>query len=228
MQPGIALQPALRRHKQLFACGAEIDASANHMAKTNRIEIIRRNLRGRSIVFIGMMGSGKSAIGRLVASRLGMRFFDSDFEIAAAADMSIPEIFEQFGEAYFRRGEQRVIERLLKEGPAVISLGGGAFLDPKTRALAKQRAVTVWLGADIDLLMHRVMRRPASRPLLQTADPRATLAELLELRRPFYQEADLLVESSRHSKKQTCDNVIRELSEYLSTAKLPMLHPGDG
>jgi shikimate kinase len=227
MQPGIRLQPALQRHEQLFACEATEAYRRTTMAKFNRIDTIRRNLGGRSIVFVGMMGSGKSAIGRLVASRLGMHFFDSDAEIAAAADMSIPEIFEQFGEAYFRRGEQRVIERLLNAGPAVLSLGGGSFLDPKTRALAKQHAVSIWLAADLDLLMHRVMRRPASRPLLQTANPRATLAELMELRRPFYEEADVLVESSRHSKTLTSENVIKALHMFLIAPGRTMQHSGE-
>lgn len=191
------------------------------MAKTNRIDIIRRNLGRRSVVFVGMMGSGKSAIGRLVAAQLGMRYFDSDAEIVAAADMSIPDIFEQFGEAYFRRGEQRVIERLLNEGPAVLSLGGGAFVDAKTRALAKKHAVSIWLSAELDLLVQRVMRRAATRPLLQTADPRATLAELLAKRRPFYELADLTVESSQHSRKLTSHNVIRALHQFLVTMDRP-------
>lgn len=185
------------------------------MTIPNRSKTIRQRLDGRSVVLVGMMGSGKSAIGRLLAARLAMPYFDSDHEIAAAADMSIPEIFEQFGEAYFRRGEQRVIRRLLDSGPAAISLGGGAFLDPQTRELVGRQAVSVWLTADLDLLLMRITRRPGTRPLLQTADPRAKLAELLEARSPIYAKSDLAVASSRHSKKQTCNDVLRALHKFL-------------
>lgn len=185
------------------------------MKRAARIEAIRRALGRRSIVLVGMMGCGKSAIGRLLASEIGLPYFDSDAEITAAADLTIPEIFERFGEDYFRRGEQRVISRLLSQGPAVISLGGGAFMSAETRREIAESAVSVWLEADLDLLMTRVMRRPRSRPLLQTADPRATLAGLLEIRTPVYALADIHVESSRTSKKQTCEDVMRALLAWL-------------
>ena len=185
------------------------------MKKADRIHDIRQALGGRSIVFVGMMGCGKSAIGRLAAAELGLPYFDSDAEIAASADMSISEIFERFGEDYFRKGEERVIARLLGEGPCVLSLGGGAFMSAETRGEIARNAISIWLKADIDLLLSRVMRRPGTRPLLAQGDPRAKLVELTEKREPVYALADLHVESSRMSKKQTCDNVLKSLQTWL-------------
>ena len=197
------------------------DAKDGRMKKSERVKSITSALERRSIVFVGMMGCGKSAIGRLTAAELGLPYYDSDVEISAAADMTIPEIFERFGEDYFRKGEERVISRLLAEGPSVLSLGGGAFMSESTREVIAGNAVSVWLKADIDLLMSRVMRRPGTRPLLATGNPRATLAELTEKRSPVYALADLQVESSRTSKKQTCDNVLKGLETWLAE------HPGD-
>ncbi|GIL00398.1 MAG: shikimate kinase [Alphaproteobacteria bacterium] len=185
------------------------------MRKAARLQAIRNGLGPRSVVLVGIMGAGKSAIGRLLAAELDLPYFDSDAEIVAAAGMSIPDIFERFGEDYFRRGEERVIERLLSEGPCVLSLGGGAFMSEATRRRIADRAISVWLKADLDLLMARVRRRPNSRPLLKTADPRARLAELLAVRTPVYALADIHVESSRLSKRQTCDNLIRALGAAL-------------
>ncbi len=178
-------------------------------------EAILKALDDKCLVFVGMMGSGKTAIGRLVAQALGIPYFDSDHEIIAAANMEIPEIFERHGEAYFRAGEERVIQRLLSEGPAVISLGGGAFMSEATRSEIKKQGISIWLTADLDLLMQRVMRRPATRPLLKTADPRATLAGLIEKREPVYAEADLHVPSSKVSKNHTRDSVLSAISEKL-------------
>ena len=163
------------------------------------------------------MGSGKTAIGRLLAQAVQLPFRDSDHEIEIAAGMSIPEIFEEFGEDYFRQGEHRVIERVLGEGSSVISLGGGAFVNPHTRASIESRAVSIWLDADIDLLMDRVMRRPDTRPLLQTEDPRGTLANLLEKRLPIYQLANLRVTSSGQSKNQMLAKVLGELEKWLDS-----------
>ena len=176
---------------------------------------IVEGLNGRSIVFIGMMGSGKSAIGRLVASALGLPFFDSDHEIVAAANLEIPEIFERHGEAYFRAGEERVIKRLLEQGPAVVSLGGGAFLSERTRRRIRRNGISIWLMADADLLMSRVSKRPGTRPLLQTPDPRATLVDLMHKREPVYALADIHVESSRSSKNHTRDAVLEAVGVYL-------------
>lgn len=180
---------------------------------------IRQALEKRSVVFVGMMGSGKTAIGKLVASALDLTFFDSDHEIVEAANLDIPEIFERHGEAYFRAGEEKVIQRLLADGPAVISLGGGAFLSEATRAAISKTGISVWLTADLDLLMSRVMRRPGTRPLLQTADPRSTLSDLKDKREPIYALADLHVPSSKISKNNTRDAVLRHLSKFLLDEK---------
>lgn len=189
--------------------------------KQNQIAAIRSALGDRNLVFVGMMGSGKSAIGRLIADDLRLPYFDSDTEIAAAAGLSIPEIFDRFGEDYFRSGERRVIARLLADGPLVLSLGGGAFLAEETRQLIARRAVSCWLMADIDLLMARVARRPGTRPLLQTTDPRATLADLLAKREPVYRLADLHIASSRISKRQTGDAVLAALADWLASHRQP-------
>ena len=133
-----------------------------------------------------MMGAGKSTIGRRLAARLRLPFLDADIEIEAAAGMSIPEIFATHGEPYFRDGEARVIARLLDSGPAVIATGGGAFMREETRKRIRDKAVSIWLKADLDVIMKRVKRR-ADRPLLQTEDPAATVARLLEAREPVYQ-----------------------------------------
>jgi len=172
-------------------------------------------LGSRSIVFVGMMGSGKTAIGRLVAAALDLPYFDSDHEIVAAANLEIPEIFELHGEEYFRAGEERVIQRLLSDGPAVISLGGGAFVSPATRQAISENGISIWLTADLDLLMSRVMRRPGTRPLLQTENPRATLEDLMKRREPIYQMANLHVPSSKISKNHTRDAVLKALGSYL-------------
>ena len=185
------------------------------MTEEGRAAAIVGKLGSRPVVFVGMMGSGKSAIGRLVAETLGLTFTDSDAEIVAAAGMSIPEIFEKFGEAHFRTGERRVVSRLLGEGACVLSLGGGAFMSEETRREISAKGISIWLKADIDLLISRVMRRPKSRPLLQTPDPRKSLSDLLEVRTPVYGQADIQVESSRLSKRQTRDDVIDALEAWL-------------
>jgi len=148
----------------------------------------------RSIVLVGMMGAGKSSVGRKLAARLGLPFVDADAKIEEAAGMSIPDIFETRGEAEFRSGEARVIARLLEGGPQVLATGGGAFMNPETRALIRSKAVSVWLKADFDVLMKRIKRR-ADRPMLKTADPAATLQQLMDARYPVYAEADVTVES---------------------------------
>lgn len=148
----------------------------------------------RSVVLVGMMGAGKSTIGRRLAARLRLPFLDADIEIEAAAGMSIPDIFATHGEPYFRDGEARVIARLLDGGPAVIATGGGAFMREETRIRIRDKAVSLWLKADVDTIMKRVKRR-ADRPLLQTEDPAATVSRLLEQREPVYQSADLTIAS---------------------------------
>jgi shikimate kinase len=148
----------------------------------------------RSIVLIGMMGAGKSSVGRRLAGRLGLPFVDADSEIEAAAGMSIPDIFQIHGEPAFRSGEARVIVRLLDGGPQVLATGGGAFMNPNTRAAVAAQGVSVWLRADFDVLMRRIKRRQ-DRPMLKTDDPPATLKRLMDERYPVYAEADVTVES---------------------------------
>src|ERR1700685_3945183 len=146
----------------------------------------------RSVVLVGMMGAGKSTIGRRLSARLRLPFLDADSEIEAAAGMSIPDIFEAHGEPHFRDGEARVIARLLDGGPAVLATGGGAFMREETRNRIGDKAVSIWLKADADIIMKRVKRR-ADRPLLQTAGPAATVGRLLEEREPVYQSANLMI-----------------------------------
>ena len=148
----------------------------------------------RLIVLVGMMGAGKSTIGRRLAARLNLPFVDADAEIEAAAGMTIPEIFELHGEPHFRDGEARVIARLLEGGPAVLATGGGSFMREETRRRIGEKAVSIWLKADTDIIMRRVKRR-ADRPLLQTTDPAATVSRLLSEREPVYQRADVTIAS---------------------------------
>lgn len=164
----------------------------------------------RSIVLVGMMGAGKSTIGRRLSARLRLPFLDADFEIEAAAGMSIPDIFEAHGEPHFRDGEARVIARLLDNGPAVLATGGGAFLREETRNRIHAKAVSIWLKADADVIMKRVKRR-ADRPLLQTADPAATVERLIREREPVYQYADLTVWSRDVPHEKIVDECIEAL-----------------
>jgi shikimate kinase len=166
----------------------------------------------KPIVLVGMMGSGKSAVGTALARRLGVTFRDSDTEIVSAAQRSIAEIFSRDGEAFFRAREAEVIARLLEEAPGILSTGGGAFLQETTRALiAHHGGVSVWLKADLDLLWNRV-RYKDTRPLLRTADPRRTLRDLLVARTPAYAMADLVVEAQpAYSIEDMVDRVIAEL-----------------
>lgn len=149
-------------------------------------------LDGRPLVLVGMMGAGKTTVGRRLAARLGRNFLDSDEEIERAAQMTIPEIFAQRGEPEFRAGETRVIARVLKDEDIVLATGGGAFVNLETRALIKAEAVSVWIKADFELLFARVSRR-SNRPLLKTENPRATLQKLIDDRYPIYAEADVTV-----------------------------------
>jgi shikimate kinase len=146
----------------------------------------------RSVVLVGMMGAGKSTIGRRLSARLRLPFLDADTEIETAAGMSIADIFETHGEPHFRDGEARVIARLLDGGPAVIATGGGAFMREETRSRIGGKAVSIWLKADADIILRRVKRR-ADRPLLQTADPAATIGRLIREREPVYQHADITI-----------------------------------
>ena len=165
----------------------------------------------RSVVLVGMMGAGKSTIGRRLAARLRRPFVDADAEIELAhAGMTIAEIFASYGEPYFRDGEARVISRLLDSGPAVIATGGGAFMREDTRQRIVGKAVSIWLKADADIIMRRVKRR-ADRPLLQTADPAATVGRLLEEREPIYRHADLTILSREVPHEKIVDECIEGL-----------------
>jgi len=149
----------------------------------------------RPIVLVGLMGVGKSTVGKRLAARLGLVFADSDHEIESAAGLSVAEIFERYGEPYFRDGERRVIARLMEGAPKVIATGGGAFMNEETRALILERATAVWLDADIEVLAERVRRRPGSRPLLKGKDPRVALGELAKVRNPIYALAPIHIRS---------------------------------
>ena len=165
----------------------------------------------RPVALVGMMGAGKSAVGHALADLLGVDFLDSDAALTQAANMSIAEIFERDGEAFFRARETEVIDRLLTEAPGIVSTGGGAFLAEANRALISSKGVSVWLKADLDLLWSRV-RHKTTRPLLRTADPRATLAEIFEARDPIYALADLAVEADEaYSIGQMADAVLKAL-----------------
>jgi shikimate kinase len=179
-------------------------------------------LGARSIVLVGMMGAGKSSIGRRLAARLGLPFVDADTEIEAAAGMSIPDMFETHGEPYFRSGEARVIARLLEHGPQVLATGGGAFMNEQTRALVRHKGVSVWLRADFDVLMRRIKRR-TDRPLLQTSDPAATLEKLIAERYPVYGEADVTV----FSREVPHDTIVDEIVTAVA-AKLGAPHRAEG
>ncbi|TCM83414.1 shikimate kinase [Rhodovulum steppense] len=165
----------------------------------------------KTIALVGLMGAGKTAVGTALARKLDVPFRDSDAEIVAAANMSIAEIFARDGEAFFRARESQVIARLLDGPPGVLSTGGGAFLSEVNRAAISARGVSVWLDADLDLLWNRV-RHKATRPLLQTADPRGTLARLYDERKPFYALADLVVKADpRYSIEDMADKVLDAL-----------------
>src|SRR5271167_572357 len=172
---------------------------------------VRRFVPCRTIVLVGLMGAGKTKIGRRLAIRLGLPFFDSDQEIEAAAGETIEEIFANRGEQVFRDGERRVITRLLANPVHVLATGGGAFMDPATRTLIARRGVSLWLRADLDVLVQRVSRR-ADRPLLKAGDPRRILAELIERRYPIYAKAEVTVDSGDGSPESTVNRAIAALA----------------
>lgn len=169
----------------------------------------------KPLVLVGLMGAGKSAVGRRVAAKLAVPFIDADREIEAAAGCSIEDIFARHGEPAFRDGERRVVARLLQTEPVhVLATGGGAFLDPTTRALIREKGISVWLRAELDILLARVSRR-SHRPLLKTADPRQTLAQLIARRYPIYAEADIIVDSGDGPISIMVERVIDAVAAYL-------------
>jgi shikimate kinase len=183
-------------------------------AGTSQEAEISAALGTRSIVLVGMMGAGKSTIGRRLSARLRLPFLDADIEIETAAGMSIPDIFETRGEPDFRDGEARVIARLLDGGPCVLATGGGAFMREETRNRIRDKAVSIWLKADVDIIMRRVKRR-SDRPLLQTADPAATVGRLIEEREPVYQHADLTIWSRDVPHEKIVDECLEALHARL-------------
>jgi shikimate kinase len=178
-------------------------------------ELAGRVKLDRPVVLVGMMGVGKSTVGRMLAGQLGVKFTDTDDEIERAADMQISEIFERFGEDYFRDGERRVIARLIGEKPAVIATGGGAFINDATRALIKEKCHSVWIDANLDVLVARVSRR-SHRPLLIGKDPRIVLTELSEKRGPIYALADFHVRSDAAPHAHTVDQIMKALKSCAS------------
>lgn len=168
---------------------------------------------GRTIALVGLMGAGKSTVGRRLAEKLGREFFDSDHEIEKAAGLSISNIFAMHGEADFRRGEKQVIRRLLERKPHVLATGGGAYLDAETRQILRDHAVTIWLDADLDTLWKRVSKRD-TRPLLQRPDAREHLAQLMTTRQPFYSQADLTVLSKDGPHANTVNAILKALQTW--------------
>lgn len=182
-------------------------------------EILAR-LGDRSIVFVGLMGAGKTAIGRKVAGELSIPFIDSDHEIESVSRTTVPDLFELYGEPEFRSLEQRVIGRLLEGGPQVLSTGGGAFMNAQTRETIARRGLSVWLKADIDVLMDRVSKKQ-NRPLLKSADPRAVMRRLIDERYPVYAEADITVPTRDDAKEVIAREVIAAIGERLAASQEP-------
>lgn len=179
------------------------------------VATISGKLGQRSLVLVGLMGAGKSAIGRKVATRLNMPFVDADAEIEKAAKQTVADIFANYGEEEFRRLEERVIARLLTEGPQVLATGGGAYMNADTRAAIRAGGMSLWLSADIDLLMARVSKK-ATRPLLQKPNPRGIMQELIDARYPIYAQADMTVQSRDVTKDEMATLVINAIAAHLS------------
>jgi shikimate kinase len=181
---------------------------------------LRRRLGRRSVVLVGLMGAGKSTVGRRLAGRLGLPFKDADHEIEAAAGMTVPDIFARHGEEGFRDGERRVIARLLQAGPMVLATGGGAFMNEETRARVAEAGVSIWLKAELDVLMRRVRKR-SNRPLLQKDDPEGVMRDLMRVRHPVYALADVTVESRDVPHDRVVLDVMEALDAWLGPEEIP-------
>lgn len=181
---------------------------------------IRQSLGARSVVLIGLMGAGKTAVGRRLANWLDLPFTDADSEIEAAAGQSIKEIFAEHGETYFREGERKVIARLLESGPQVLATGGGAYMNPETRSAIKAQGISIWLKADLRVLLKRVGRRD-NRPLLAVGDPEAVMKKLMAERDPVYAEADITVESREVPHEVIVGAVVDALAAELGCDAIP-------
>lgn len=192
--------------------------------QAGEIERVLTRLGTRSIVLVGMMGAGKTSIGRRLATLLQLPFVDADVEIEKAANQTIPEIFEHYGEAHFRAGEERVMARLLGGGPSVIATGGGAFMSPETRARCHTAGVSVWLRADVGVLAERV-RKKGNRPLLNGGDPEERLRAILDVREPVYAQADITVASREAPHQVVLAEIIHGLDRFLDAAPVPAAIP---
>jgi shikimate kinase len=206
---------------------AATDPAAHHSDGAAAAAAVVGALGVRSVVLVGMVGAGKSSVGRRLAIRLGVPFVDADAEIEKAAGMSIPDIFATRGEPDFRAGEVRVIARLLDGGPQVLATGGGAFMNPDTRAAIKAKGVSIWLNADFDVLMRRIKRRQ-DRPLLRTEDPAATLKQLIEERYPTYGLADFTVQSREVPHDKIVDEIVTLLHGRLVRPSTPTADASEG
>jgi shikimate kinase len=191
------------------------DNGANKAAAAQPQHPLAAALGARSLVLVGMMGAGKSSVGRRLAARLGVPFIDADAEIEKAAGMTITEIFAAHGEPYFRAGETRVIARLLESGPQVLATGGGAFMNAETRNAIRAKGISVWLRATLEVLSRRIKRR-GDRPLLKGADTAETLRRLLDERDPIYAEADVIVESRDVPHETIVDEILAGLRPRLA------------
>jgi shikimate kinase len=190
------------------------DEAGEQIENRRRGHPISRQLGTRSLVLVGLMGAGKSTVGRRLAQTLKLPFRDADHEIEAAAGMTIPDIFSIHGEEYFRDGERRVIARLLQDGPIVLATGGGAFMNEETRQNIAEHGISIWLKADLDILMRRVRKRD-TRPLLRNPDPEGTMRRLMELRYPVYATADLTIDSREAPHDRVVADIVKSLSEWL-------------
>ncbi|MAN72546.1 MAG: shikimate kinase [Henriciella sp.] len=188
-------------------------AKSSYTANAARIG---QTISNRTVALVGLMGAGKSTVGRRLAYALGRQFYDSDDEIEKAAGLSISDIFALHGEAEFRRGEQRVLERLLSEPPHVLATGGGAYLNPDTRTLLREHAITIWLNADLETLWRRVSKR-GHRPLLKADNPKGVLSRLLDERAPIYEKADIVVTSREGPHRATVNSILKALDEWSRT-----------
>jgi shikimate kinase len=188
------------------------------MQDSETAERIRRALGGRSIVMVGLMGCGKSSVGKRLANKLGLPFMDADEEIERVAQKTINEIFADHGETFFRDRESKVISRLLASGPQVLATGGGAFINPETRANIKENGISIWLKAELPVLMRRVAKRD-TRPLLRDVDPEAVMRKLMTDRYPIYAEADLTVESREAPHDSIVADIVETLKKYLALAQ---------
>ena len=181
--------------------------------KTEKISNKRDHAPKKTIVLVGIMGAGKSTVGKILADRLGMRFVDADQEIERAAGCTITDFFEKYGEVEFRKGEERVISRILAGEPCILATGGGAFMSEATRLLIKKMATSVWLRVSFEVLAKRLEKR-SDRPLLQTADPQQTLKALIKKRYPIYNDADFIVDAENDGVDITVSKVVECLGDY--------------